>query len=215
MYVHAAESQPTKPTHGGTGVHPAVRRKNDKNQFLEVNTRKMENKYLIEIISSTATLIVAFIGIFGNMYLANQNRKKELLLKEKEIEQEEVKVLLENLKGFWEEQNKVLKLALFSGSVLTLNEDIESDEFLSEYKNLWRLIYAELPMYDVQEVEEALKKLADKVYEKKRINPKDKEAINLKKQEMKPLLTELALSIKETLIVLEYSRKLKNNIKSK
>ena len=149
------------------------------------------------------------------MYLANQNRKKELLLKEKEIEQEEVKVLLENLKGFWEEQNKVLKLALFSGSVLTLNEDIESDEFLSEYKNLWRLIYAELPMYDVQEVEEALKKLADKVYEKKRINPKDKEAINLKKQEMKPLLTELALSIKETLIVLEYSRKLKNNIKSK
>ena len=24
MYVHAAESQRTKPTHGGTGVHPTV-----------------------------------------------------------------------------------------------------------------------------------------------------------------------------------------------
>jgi hypothetical protein len=27
MYVHAAESQRSKPTHGGTGVHPNVRGK--------------------------------------------------------------------------------------------------------------------------------------------------------------------------------------------
>lgn len=172
----------------------------------------MESQYLIAIISATVTLMVALIGIFGNMYLANQNRKRELLIKEKEIEQEEVKVLLENLKGFWEEQNRVLKQALYSGSVLTLNEDIKSEEFLKEYKNLWRLIYAELPMYDVPTVEDAIDKLASHAYEKKRIDPNDKEAINTKKQEMKPLLTNLALSIKETSIVLEYSKKLKNKI---
>lgn len=171
----------------------------------------MENQS-IAIISASVTLMVALIGIFGNMYLANQNRKRELLIKEKEIEQEEIKFLLENLKGFWEEQSEILKQALFTASVLTFNDDIESDEFQTEYKRLWKLIYGELPMYDVQKVEEAMEKLASHAYEKKRLDPNNIGLIKSKKKEMKPLLTNLALRIKETSIVLEYSKKLKTNV---
>jgi len=172
-------------------------------------------KYLIAMISASVTLLVAIIGIFGNMYLANQNKKRELLIKKKEIEQQETKFLLENLKGFWEDQNQILKQTLSTASILTFNEDIVSNEFQSEYKRLWELIYGELPMYDVPKVEEAMEKIATLAYKKKRLDPKNSKAVNLKKKEMKPILTKLALRIKETSIVLEYSKKLQKRINDK
>lgn len=170
--------------------------------------------YNIAIIGAITTLVVALIGIFGNMYLSNVNRRKELEIKKEEIEKEEVKVLLENLKGFWEEQSNILKQTLLTGTELTFNEDIESDKFLEEYDKLWRLIHGELPMYDVPNVEQALEKLADLAYNKKRLDPKDKNTIKENKREMKPLLTNLAKAIKDTSIVIEYARKLKRNIPS-
>ena len=172
-------------------------------------------KYLIAIISASGTLLVAIIGIFGNMYLANQNKKRELLIKEKEIKQQETKFLLENLKGFWEEQNQILKQALSTASILTFNEDIVSNEFQLEYKRLWKLIYGELPMYDVPKVEKAMEKIATLAYKKIRLDPKNSKAVNLKKKEMKPVLTNLALQIKETSIVLEYSKKIQKSIVNK
>lgn len=174
----------------------------------------MEAQYQIALISVVGTLTVAVIGLLGNWFLANQNKKKELLIKEKEIEQQEVKFVLENLKNFWEYQNNVFQDVLKTASTLTFNENINSEEFQNAYKKLWELKFAILPICGVEEVEKALDEFDDLAYEKKRLDPNASEKINDKKKEMKPYLKNLSVAIRNASMFVEYSNKIKTKIKN-
>ncbi|MEM6807374.1 MAG: hypothetical protein AAF696_38585 [Bacteroidota bacterium] len=175
----------------------------------------MNTDYQIGIISASVTVIVAIIGLFGNWFLANQNRKRELLIKEKEIAQQEIKFVLENLKSFWEYQNSVFQRVLKTVSILTFNEEIKSEEFLNAYKRLWEIKYGELPTCDAEEIEIALDEFASIAYEKKRLDPEDSLEINNYKKKMKPYLTNVSKAIRDSSILLDYSQKMKENILSR
>ena len=168
----------------------------------------------IAIITGAITIIVAIIGIMGNWYLANQNKKMELLMKTKEIEQKEYQFLLENLKGFWESQNGLYSETLKTVSILVLNEDIKSPEFLAAYKRFWELYWSDLPTCESYEISVAMDSIKELVYQKKHLNSDDKVNINTMKQNMQPLLLNLARAVKNSSLLLEYSEKLKRKIKS-
>ncbi len=176
--------------------------------------------YLLETVSSTAiisgaaTLLVALVGIFGNLYLANVNKKRELLIKEKETEQKEYQFLLENLKSFWQYQNGLYSETLKIASVLVLNEDIKSAEFLSAYNRFWELYWSELPTCESKEITSAMAAIKDKVYDKKHLDEKDEVTIKAIKHEMKSLLLDLALAVKKSSLLLEYSEKLRTKFRS-
>ncbi|MFT3912129.1 MAG: hypothetical protein QM737_22070 [Ferruginibacter sp.] len=163
----------------------------------------------VALISGFITLLVALVGIFGNLFLANRNRKLELLMKDKEIDSKEYQFLLENLKGFWEYQNRLYSETLRVVSTLVLNEDIKSEEFLLSYKRFWELYWSELPTCESNEIARAMVAIKDLVYEKKHLNPEDVDAIDEIKQKMKNPLLNLALAVKKSSILLEYSEKIK------
>jgi len=167
------------------------------------------------IISGIITLIVALVGLFGNWYLANQNKKQELLIKQKEIEQKEYQFLLENLKSFWEYQNKLYAETLKVVSELVLNEDIASPEFLNAYKRFWVLYWSELPTCESKEVEAAMVNIKDLIYDKKHLDKNNKASIDNIKHQMKVPLLQLSLAVKQSSVLLEYSERLKNKIRSK
>lgn len=168
----------------------------------------------VALISGFITLIVALIGIFGNLFLANKNRQMELLMKDKEIESKEYQFLLENLKGFWEYQNRLYSETLKVVSVLVLNEDIKSEEFLTSYKRFWELYWSDLPTCESNEIAKAMVAIKDLVYEKKHLNPEDADGINEIKQKMKNPLLNLAISVKNSSILLEYSEKIKRKFQN-
>ena len=171
-----------------------------------------ESVIYVTIISGSITVIVAIIGIIGNWYLANQNKKMELLMKTKEIEQKEYQFLLENLKGFWEYQTGLYSETLKVVSVLVLNEDICSNEFLDAYKRFWELYWSDLPTCESKEIAYAMAAIKDDIYEKKHLDPTDKIAIKEKKHSMKDLLLKLAIAVKNSSLLLAYSEKLKFKI---
>lgn len=163
-------------------------------------------KEIIAIISAAATIIVALIGLFGNWYLAIQNRKQE-------IEQKEYQFLLENLKGFWEYQNQLYTETLKVVSELVLNDDITSESFLSNYKRFWELYWSELPTCESREIESAMVGIKDLIYEKKHLNSDELDKLKALKAPMKQKLLTLAKSIKNSSILLEYSEKIKGKLK--
>ncbi len=165
-------------------------------------------KDIVTIISASATIIVALIGLMGNWYLAIQNRKKE-------IEQKEYQFLLENLKGFWEYQNKLYTETLKVVSELVLNEDIQSDSFLTSYKRFWELYWSELPTCESREIESAMVGIKDLIYEKKHLSAADSEGLKALKGPMKLKLLGLAKAIKSSSILLEYSENIKEKIKKR
>ncbi|WP_299440846.1 hypothetical protein [uncultured Aquimarina sp.] len=154
----------------------------------------------IDFSSAIVPITIAIIGIIGNWYLVIQNKKKE-------IEQKEYQFLLENLKGFWEYQNKLYAETLKVVSVLVLNKDIKSEEFLSAYKRFWELYWGELPTCESNEIESSLVNIKELIYRKK----------NLKEGEepMNSALLNLAKSIKKSSLLLEYSEKLREKIKKR
>jgi len=146
--------------------------------------------------------------------LSNQNRKLELVMKAKEIEQKEYQFLLENLKSFWEYQNGLYGETLKVVSVLVLNENIQSEEFLSAYKRFWELYWSELPTCESGEIAKAMVLIKDKVYDKKHLDPNDTIGIDKIKKEMKNPLLHLATAVRNSSLLLEYSERLKLKIKN-
>ena len=168
----------------------------------------------IALISGFVTVIVTLIGIFGNMYLANKNKKSELLMKDKELESKEYQFLLENLKGFWEYQNNLYSETLKVVSTLVLHEDIQSKEFLSSYKRFWELYWSDLPTCESNEIAAAMVAIKDMIYEKKHLDPKDMDGIDAMKKQMKTPLLNLAMAVRKSSVLLEYSEKIKRKIQT-
>ena len=168
----------------------------------------------VAIITGSVTVVVAIIGILGNWYLAIQNKKKELLMKSKEIEQREYQFLLENLKSFWEYQNGLYSETLKVVSTLVLNDDIKSEEFVKAYKRFWELYWSELPTCESREIESAMTAVKDMIYDKKHLDENDKIKIHAMKKEMKNRLLDLAVAVKNSSLLLEYSEKIKHKIKN-
>lgn len=164
---------------------------------------------VIAIISGCATVIVAVLGILGNWYLVNQNKKKELLMKSIEIEQKEYQFLLENLKSFWEYQNGLYSETLKVVSKLVLNDSIKSEEFLEAYKRLWELYWSELPTCESEEIAAAMIAIKDMIYDKKHLDENDHIKIKSMKKDMKKMLLDLAVAVKNSSLLLEYSEKIK------
>ncbi len=162
----------------------------------------------IDFGSAIVPITIAIIGVIGNWYLVIQNKKKE-------IEQKEYQFLLENLKGFWEYQNKLYTETLKVVSVLVLNKDIKSEKFLSSYKRFWELYWGELPTCESNEIESALVGIKKLVYQKK--NLKEEEGHKLEEMEelMNEALLNLAKAIKKSSLLLEYSEKLREKIKKR
>lgn len=173
-----------------------------------------ESTINVALISGFITLIVALIGIFGNLFLAYKNRKLELLMKDKEIESKEYQFLLENLKAFWEYQNRLYSETLKVVSTLVLSENIKSEEFLHSYKRFWELYWSDLPTCESNEIANAMVAIKDMVYEKKHLNPEDNEAIDDIKQKMKIPLFNLATAVKKSSVLLEYSEKIKKKFQN-
>jgi|GEM_PF-2647605 len=163
----------------------------------------------VALISGFITLIVALVGIFGNLFLANKNRKLEISMKEKEIESKEYQFLLENLKGFWEHQNSLYSETLKVASTLVLDEDIKSEKFLGAYRRFWELYWSELPTCESDEIKVAMIGIKDMIYRKKNLNPDDKAAIRKIKEEMNDPLYKLSRAIRASSILLEYSERIK------
>lgn len=167
----------------------------------------------VYIIPATATIIVALIGLFGNWYLINDNRKRELTIKKLEIKKQESNLILESLKDFWEYQNKIYQDVLSTASLLTFNEKIESEEFQNAYMRLWELKYGELPTCDSEEIELALEVFSDLAYQKKRLKVEDSESIKEYKKLMKPCLKDISKSIRNSSILLDYTKIMRLRIK--
>lgn len=163
----------------------------------------------VALISGFITLTVALIGIFGNLFLANKNRQSELLMKEKEIESKEYQFLLENLKGFWEYQNRLYAETLKVVSILVLSEDIKSEEFLTAYKRFWELYWSELPTCESDEFADQMILIKDLIYDKKHLNPGDIDGINEIKHRMKDYLLNLSGAVRNSSILLEYSDRIR------
>ncbi|PCJ91297.1 MAG: hypothetical protein COA50_16560 [Flavobacteriaceae bacterium] len=164
-------------------------------------------------IAATATIIVALIGLFGNWYLINDNRKRELSIKQLEIEKQESNLILESLKEFWEYQNKVYQDVLRVASILTFNKEIDSEEFQKAYIRLWELKYGELPTCDSEEIELALEVFSDLAYEKKRLKVEDIKSIKEYEKLMKPCLKDISKSIRNSSILLDYTKIMRLRIK--
>jgi len=158
------------------------------------------------LISGIIAITVAIIGIIGNWYLAIQNKKKE-------IEQKEYQFLLENLKGFWEYQNKLYTETLKVTSALVLNKDIKSDKFLANYKRFWELYWSELPSCGSREIELAMDKIRQLIYQKKNLKKEEKHKLNEMEEPMNSALINLAKAIKKSSLLLEYSEQLREKIK--
>src|SRR4051812_39876932 len=129
----------------------------------------MENEKVL--ISGFITLIVALIGIFGNMYLANKNRKLE-------IESKEYELLLENLKVFWEYQNNLYSETLKVVSTLVFSADIRSEEFLASYNRFWELYWRDLPTCESGEIASAMVVIGRSLEKKKLLPPDDADSID-------------------------------------
>jgi len=166
------------------------------------------------VIPGAITVIVAIIGILGNWYLSNQNKKMELVMKTKEIEQKEYQFLLENLKGFWEYQNGLYSETLKTVSVLVLNDDVTSVEFLGAYKRFWELYWSELPTCESKEIATAMALMKNKIHDKKHISAGNKAAISDMKEGLKKDLLNLATAVRNSSLLLEYSERIKAKIKS-
>lgn len=166
------------------------------------------------IISACVTVLVALLGIFGNWYLANQNKKKELLIKNKEIEQKEYLFLLENLKSFWETQNGLYAEALKTVAKLTFIDDTRSEEFLAADNRFQELYYGELPTCESGEVEGAMVQVMEVLSQKKQLDPADKEGLVATKEGMQILLLGLSQAIRSSSLLLKYSEKLKEKIET-
>ncbi len=166
----------------------------------------------VAIISGAITLIVGILGIFGNMYLTSHNRKMELLLKTKEMEHKEYQFLLENLKGFWEYQNKLYAETMKVASVLVLNDDTRSEEFLGAYKRFWELYWSELPVCESREIESAMVGIKDLIYKKKKLDPEDASDSEALKPALKSALLNLAKAVRDSSLLLKYSENIKSKI---
>ncbi len=162
-------------------------------------------KIEIAIISGAITLLVTVIGVLGNWYLSIQNKKKE-------IEQKEYQFLLENLKGFWEYQNTLYTETLKVVSVLVLEDDIQSQEFLTSYKRFWELYWSELPTCESKEISVAMVGIKDLIYDKKKSDPDDKEKLNTLKKSLKNGLLNLANAMRDSSILLAFSEKIKEKV---
>ena len=166
------------------------------------------------IISACVTLLVALLGIFGNWYIANQNRKKELLIKSKEIEQKEYQFLLENLKSFWEQQGRLYSEALKVVTKLTFIDDTRSEEFLTANARFLELYYGELPTCESGEVEDAMADLLKAIDGKKQLDTTDKAGIKDMKDTMQGLLLRLSMAVRTSSLLVEYSEQLRQKIQS-
>jgi len=159
------------------------------------------------LITGSITIIVALLGVFGNWYLSTQNKKKEL-------EQKEYQFLLENLKSFWENQNRLYTETLKVVSTLVLNDKTDSDEFQLAYKRFWELYYSELPTCESHEVEEAMVDIKALIYDKKHMKPDEWAKSPELKQKMKSRLLKLSRAIRNSSLLLEYSENLKAKIRT-
>lgn len=159
------------------------------------------------LITGSITIIVALLGVFGNWYLSNQNKKKEL-------EQKEYQFLLENLKSFWENQNRLYTETLKVVSTLVLNDKTDSDEFQLAYKRFWELYWSELPTCESHEVEGAMVSIKDLIYDKKHMNPAEWAKSPELKHDMKEKLLDLSQAIRNSSLLLEYSENLKIKIRN-
>jgi len=99
-------------------------------------------------------------------------------------------------------------------SKLVLNEDIQSDEFLSAYKRFWERYWCELPTCESAEIEIAMVNLKQKVYDKNHLNPDDQEKISNTKEEMNMLLPGLAKAVRNFSLPLEYSEPIRDKIRA-
>ena len=162
---------------------------------------------LIAVITAAVTLIVAIVGIAGNWYLANVNKRKE-------IEQQEYQFLLQNLKSFWEYQNGLYSETLRVVATLVLSDNVRSEEFLKAYKRFWELYWSELPSCESKEIASAMVALKQKIYDKKHIEPGDHIKLQASKEELNSLLLDLASAVRKSSLLLEYSEKIRRKIKN-
>lgn len=157
----------------------------------------------LQSISIIVTTLVGVIGALINWNSTIKNRNKE-------INQKEHQLLLENLKGFWENQNRLYSETLNIVSVLVFNDDTKSEEFLTSYERFWKLYWAELPTCESKEVESAMADLGISIHKKKHDHNEDLN--NLKKQ-MKLELLNLATAVRESSLLLEYSESIKEKLR--
>ena len=160
---------------------------------------------LVAIITGSITLLVAVIGIIGNWYLANVNRRNEL-------QQQEYQLVLQNLKGFWEYQSNLYSETLKVVTILVLSEDIRSEDFLKAYKRFWELYWCELPTCESNHVASAMVDLKQKVYDKKHFSSDNKEDLKKSREELNSLLLNLANAVRKSSLLLEYSEKIRAKI---
>lgn len=159
-------------------------------------------KELYELLS-TPVVFVAIIGVLGNWLISQLNKRREIIQKEQQF-------FLENLKSFWEKQNELYSEALKVASFLVLSkEDINSDNFINNYKRFWELYWSELPTCESKEVETAMVIMGELIHRKKDSDQK------LTKGELKMGLLNLSTAIRNSSILLEYSETLKRKIRKK
>ncbi|MDY8136826.1 hypothetical protein [Aquimarina sp. 2201CG5-10] len=162
----------------------------------------MESGIITGIVASGVTLF----GVLLNWYLSIQNKKKE-------IEQKEYQFLLENLKEFWNTQNRLYSETLKVTSELVLSNEIRSEKYLENYNRFWELYWAELPTCESREVESAMVRIKDLIHEKKHIKDGEEYKLEDLRKPMKSALLNLSKAVRDSSILLEYSESIKNKFK--